>query len=157
MIRNLIFICLAFTSAKSMGAEWQDCPKPVTVSPMDAVDELLEGFHMAWKPFSTVGDNLSLVENNKIINHGNQALAAALPTKTQCWNQLKNWHVEKRKFEYRWKNPMWWDFVVEGEIIWLAGATDQRGRGRYIGFVTVKINKVSRGNIAQPCCGSQSI
>jgi|GEM_PF-4467349 len=94
-----------------------------------------------------VGSKIDLVRKNKILEHNDTFVATALPNGIQCWNQLPNWHQERRAFEYRWVNRLWWDFVVEGEVVWLAGAQDRRQNGRYIGFVSVKINKVSRGII----------
>lgn len=86
-----------------------------------------------------------LVKDNKIMETQEPVFGKALPQGVVCWNQLRGWHKETREFEYRWENSMWWDFVVQGEITWLAGATDLRGKGRYVGFVTAKVRSVSRG------------
>lgn len=90
---------------------------------------------------------IPLVVDNKIMENKEPLFSKALPRGLNCWNQLKAWHQEVRQFEYRWVNSLWWDFVVRGEIVWLAGATDYRGKGRYIGFVSAKVNSVSRGII----------
>lgn len=130
-----------------------DLLNPVQLEPLQMVSDLAMSCPHPISPESgkagsgVVGTKVDLVRQNKILDHNDTFVATALPNGVRCWNQLPNWHQERRGFEYRWVNRLWWDFVVEGEVVWLAGAQDRRQNGRYIGFVTVKINKVSRGII----------
>lgn len=112
------------------------CPHPLN-----------QGGYMGLSEILMSNGPVVLVKNNKLMDHQNAPMAKALPPKVGCWNQTKGWTTMRRGFEYRWNNPLWWDFVVKGELVWMAGGKDLRGRGNYIGFATVNILEVSRGII----------
>lgn len=110
------------------------CPHPLN-----------QGGYMGLSEILTANVPVMLVKNNQPLDHQNAPMAKALPPRVGCWNQTTGWQTVRRGFEYRWYNPLWWDFVIKGEIVWMAGGKDLRGRGNYIGFASVNILEVSRG------------
>ena len=128
------FRMLKTETPNSVAQAEASCPHPLNQGGWMGLSELLYA-----------NTPVLLVKNNVIMDHQNAPMGKALPPKVGCWNQTGGWQTMRRGFEYRWYNPLWWDFVVKGEIVWLAGGKDLRGRGNYIGFASVNILEVSRG------------